>query len=99
MAEIVLQGFIGDFSESAGELHPGGSRADDHEGEPGTGFFMAGGALGAFKGVKNFVADGGGSFDGLETGGPFAPEVVAVVRSWRAGGDDERVVVEAGAVE
>ena len=99
MAEVVLEGFVGDFGEGSGELQSGSSGADNHESEPGAGFFVAGGALGTFKGVKNFVADGGGFFNGLQAGGPFAPGVVAVVGGLRAGGDDEGVVVEGGAVE
>ena len=89
MAEVVLEGFVGDFREGAGELQAGGSGADDHESEPGAGFFMGGGALGTFKGVKDFVADGGGFLDGLEARSPFAPGVIAVVGGLRAGGDDK----------
>ena len=57
-----LQGFVGDFGEGASELQTGSSGSDDHESEPGAGFFVGGGALGTFKGVKNFVANGGGFF-------------------------------------
>ena len=99
MAEVVLEGFVGDFGEGSGELQSGSSGADNHESEPGAGFFVAGGALGAFKGVKNFVADGGGFLDGFQAGGPFAPGIVAVVGGLRASGDDEGVVVEGSAIE
>ena len=92
------EGFASDFGESAGEFEASGTGADNDEGEPGAGFGFGGGTLGAFEGVEKFVADGGGFFDGFEAGSIFAPLVFAVVGGFGAGGDDEGVVGEDGAV-
>ena len=92
MAEIVAQGFAGDFGESAGEFEAGGAGTNDDESEPGAGFGGIGGTFGALEGIEKFVADGGGFFESLEAGSSFAPGVIAVVGSLRAGGDDESVV-------
>lgn len=92
VAEIVAQSFAGDFGESAGEFEAGGASSDDDKGEPGAGFSGIGGALGALECIEEFVADGGGFFDGLEAGSGFAPIVIAVVGGLRASGDDEGVV-------
>src|SRR5208337_1370663 len=88
VAEIVAQRLAGDFGKGTGEFEAGGTGANDDEGEPGTGFGGIGGALGAFKGVKEFVADGGGFFESFEAGSGFAPIVIAVVGGLRAGRDD-----------
>ena len=45
------------------------------------------------------MADGGGFFDGFEAGSIGAPLVFAVVGSFGAGGDDEGVIGEDGAIE
>jgi len=92
VAEIVAQGFPGDFGKGTSELEAGGTGANNDKGEPGAGFGGIGGALGALKGVEEFVADGSGFFEGLEAGSGFAPIVIAVVGGLRAGGDDEGVV-------
>jgi hypothetical protein len=51
------------FSEGASQFHAGSARAYDDERQPGADFFGRGGALSAFEGVEDFVADGGGFFD------------------------------------
>ena len=92
VAEIVAQGFAGDFGEGTGEFETGGAGTNDDEGEPGAGFGGIGGAFGALEGVEKFVTDGGGFFEGLEAGSSFAPGVFAVVGGLGACSDDESVV-------
>jgi len=92
VAEIVAQGFAGDFGEGAGEFEAGGAGSDNDESEPGAGFGGIGGTLGALEGVEKFVTDGGGFLEGFEAGSGFTPDVIAVVGSLGASGDDEGVV-------
>src|SRR5208337_2915370 len=49
VAEIVAQGFAGDFGKGAGKFEAGGACTNDDKGEPGTGFGGIGGALGALE--------------------------------------------------
>ena len=51
-AEIVAEGFLGNFGDSAGEFESGGTAADDDEGEPSAGFLFGAGALRLFEGVE-----------------------------------------------
>ena len=91
-AEVVFQRVVSDLGEGAGEFESCGAGADDYEGKPGAFFGFGFGTLGAFEGVEKLVTHTGGFFDGFETGGVFAPLVVAVVGGLGTGGDDERVV-------
>ena len=97
-AEIVAKGLASDFGEGAGEFEAGGASSDDDEGEPGACFGFGRGAFGALKGEEKFVADGGGFLNGFEAGSNVAPLIFAEVGGFGAGGDDEHVVGEDGAV-
>ena len=55
-------------------------------------------ALGEFERVENLVPDVGRLFDAFHPRGPLAPRIVPVVEGLRTGGDDQRVVLEAGAI-
>jgi hypothetical protein len=98
VAKIVAKSFAGNFRKCAGKFEASGAGTYDHEGEPGAGLGFRGGALGAFESVQEFVANGGGFFDGFEAGSDGAPGVVAVVRGLRASGDNEGVVGKDAAV-
>ena len=94
----MLECFVGDFGESAGEFESGGAGADDDEVEPRAGFFLGFGTFGAFESVEHLVAHGGGFFDGLQAGSIFAPFIFTVIGGLRTSGDDERVVGKDAAI-
>ena len=98
VTEVVAERFARDFGQRSGKLHARRAPADDDERAPSPRLLVIRGPLGAFESIKDFVADGGGLFDALQTGRPFAPRIVPVVGGLRAGGDDQRVVFKFGAV-
>jgi hypothetical protein len=89
----------GDLSQCAGEFDARSTATNDHEREPGAPPVEIGRALRRLERIEDFVPDGGGLFDGLQTRGPFAPLVVAVISALRARGNDQRIVIASGAVE
>ena len=91
-AKIISQRFAGNLGKRSGKLQPGCACTHDDEGQPGTLLFLGGGALGAFKRIKNLVPNRRGLLDRFQTRRPLPPRVVPVIRSLRARGHDQRVI-------
>ena len=94
----MLERLLSDFRESAGKLETGGTGANDDEGEPVACFGFGGGAFSALESIEQFVADGGGLFDGLQARSNATPIFFAEVGGFGAGRDDEGIVGEFSAV-
>jgi hypothetical protein len=90
--EVAGQRAAGQLDDLPGHLDPGGSRADDDEGEPGVDGGVVGLELGHLERAEDAAAQLEGVVDGLHAGRVAREVVVAEVRLARAGGDDERVV-------
>ena len=97
VAEVVAHVELGDVADGAGELHAGGSAADDDEIERRVPALLEHLPLGQLKGQQHAAANLGGVFDGFEAGRERLPLVVAEIGVRGAGGENEIVVVEARA--
>jgi hypothetical protein len=101
MAELVVQGVVRDFSESACEFDAGGSTAPTTTncsgGSPlavGSFILTFGLPLGQFECQQNAAADLQGIFNRLQTGRERLPLFMAKVGVGGARGDDQKVVIE-----
>ena len=87
-----------DLGQRARHFDAGRARAHDHERSATRAALRGRPTLGGFEREKDLVTNSRRLFDGLEVRRPLAPLVVAVVRGFRAGRHDERVVFEDRAV-
>jgi len=90
-AEFLLKGVPQDLGEGSRQLHPRGSRTDDHEREERRAPLRVGFALSRLKGEEDPPAHVRGVLDRLATGGEHLPPLVTEVVVTRAGGDQQRV--------
>src|SRR5262249_50072958 len=86
--EIILQCLPRNLADSAGKLYARWTATHNHESEPGPPLLGIGDPFGSFECVQDFVANTRCLFDAFETGRPFAPFFVAVVRTLRARSND-----------
>ncbi len=94
----MLQCFVGDFGERSREFQPCRARANNHKRKPRTGFRLARRAFRTFERQQNFLPDVGRFLNRFQAGSIFPPGIIAIVRSLRAGGDNQRVIFELRAV-
>ena len=97
-AEVAEHGLPRDLGERAGELGAGRPRADDDEGEPGPLPVGIGLALSFLEGEEHAPPDLQRVLDGLEPRRVALPLWMREVGMRGAGGDDEVVVRDVGAV-
>src|SRR6185437_3548838 len=92
------QRVAGNLPQRPRQFHAGGSAADDDKRQPGVARLRVFGAFGGFEGVQDLVPYAGGFLHRLQAGRPLAPLVVTEIGALGAGGDDQGIVLEAGAV-
>ncbi len=94
MAEVLGEALARDLRDGAGHLHARCASSDNREGEEPRALGGIAGELRALERDENMAADAGGILDALEAGCGRGPFVVTEIGMGRAGGDDERVVMQ-----
>src|SRR5262245_34940361 len=88
------ESIVGDFSQSAGKLDAGGSAAHDDKSQQSFEFLRIAFALGRFEGGENAPTNLRSVFNGFQTRRDFLPLRVTEIVMARAGGDDQRIVLD-----
>ena len=92
VAEVVLQGAVGELGDLPGHLHAGGTGTDDDEGQRSLGLGGRAGQLGQLEGAEDAPAQLQGVVDRLHAGRVARELVVAEPRLAGARGDEQAVV-------